>query len=834
MDHDAATAIEFLYELYRGTEDGCLSIVGIEHHSGRIDVRWGSVADLASIKDHVDELAPARDVYFGVAPRRAQLSGNRRGGDADCQSIPALWVDVDIADQLRHRDNGKLPRSRVDAQALITAFPLRLTAVVHSGGGYQPWWALAEPIDAEEAELLLARWHATWDRIAASLGFAIDPVFDLARVMRLPGTVNRKVPEDLLPVKVAADWSLRYGFADLDEVLDEPPEQEQRQERGGEPWLERDWFNERNSGHDVLVRARFTVQPKARSGQTHYSRPDREGGPGRSATVYSDDGHTTVWSNAVGVPTFRPFDAWGLYTFLNHAGDFAAASKAVRDQLGAEWQAKAEGSTPDEWEDPLPLIPQASLPTFPTEALPSWVGAYVRALAESLQVPLDLPASLALSAMAAATGGRAQVEVTADWIEPTNLFTVTVLPSGERKSATVRAVSKPLRDFEQSSAKVVEQQIFEAESFRKAAKRARDLAEAEWAKADEAGRQAATEALKAAAVMAESVTVPVAPRLLADDATPEALALLMAQHGGRMALLSPEGGIFDIIAGRYGGDVNLDIYLKGHAGDAHRVDRIGRASEYIDTPALTLGLAVQPDVARSIATRPGFRGRGLLARNLYTLPMPMVGRRRSDPQLVESVLRTQYEETLRELVTVMAEWVEPMRLTLTACARDAVMAYLDRNERRLGLHGDLSSITDWGSKLPGAMVRIAGGLHLAEHRGDAYRSPIQSSSIARAVDIADFYVPHALAVFDLMGADASREDAHAVLRWLMSKHLNEFSRRDAFVAHRSRFPRVDALDPVLVMLQEHGWIRPVASPKMGKRGGRPSSPKFEVHPRARD
>jgi hypothetical protein len=135
VDHDAATAIEFLEELYRGTEDGWLSVVGIDP-SGRVDVGWGPVADGGSVKDHINEFAPGRDVYFGVAPRREQLPGNRRGGDADCRSIPALWIDVDIADSRRHRDNGKLPRSRIDAQGLINAFPLRPTAVVNSGGGY--------------------------------------------------------------------------------------------------------------------------------------------------------------------------------------------------------------------------------------------------------------------------------------------------------------------------------------------------------------------------------------------------------------------------------------------------------------------------------------------------------------------------------------------------------------------------------------------------------------------------------------------------------------------------------------------------------------------------
>jgi hypothetical protein len=121
--------------------------------------------------------------------------------------------------------------------------------------------------------------------------------------------------------------------------------------------------------------------------------------------------------------------------------------------------------------------------------------------------------------------------------------------------------------------------------------------------------------------------VPPLPRWLVDDATPEALAGLLATYG-RIALLSPEGDVFDQMAGRYNqAGPNLGVYLKGHAGDLLKVDRRGRPPEYVERPCLTIGLAVQPEVLRGLAGRPGFGGRGLLARFLYSLPESLVGRR---------------------------------------------------------------------------------------------------------------------------------------------------------------------------------------------------------------
>src|SRR5215211_3022291 len=89
----------------------------------------------------------------------------------------------------------------------------------------------------------------------------------------------------------------------------------------------------------------------------------------------------------------------------------------------------------------------------------------------------------------------------------------------------------------------------------------------------------------ARAAEAASLTVPPVPRWLADDATPEALAGLLASYG-RIALLSPEGDVFDQMAGRYNqaSGPNLGVYLKGHAGDLLKVDRRGRPPEYVQRP----------------------------------------------------------------------------------------------------------------------------------------------------------------------------------------------------------------------------------------------------------
>jgi replicative DNA helicase len=90
----------------------------------------------------------------------------------------------------------------------------------------------------------------------------------------------------------------------------------------------------------------------------------------------------------------------------------------------------------------------------------------------------------------------------------------------------------------------------------------------------------------ARAAEAANLIVPPIPRWLVDDATPEALAGLLATYG-RIARLSPEGDVFDQMAGRYNQQTgpNLGVYLKGHAGDLLKVDRRGRPPNTSNAPA---------------------------------------------------------------------------------------------------------------------------------------------------------------------------------------------------------------------------------------------------------
>jgi replicative DNA helicase len=518
----------------------------------------------------------------------------------------------------------------------------------------------------------------------------------------------------------------------------------------------------------------------------------------------------------------------------------ADADPAALAHLAAELANATTTATggPRGWEPPIPLGAAGTLPAFPVEVLPGWLGQYVAAVATATQTPPDLGGMLALAVLSTVAAGAVEIQPRPGWQEPLCLFVAVGMDAGARKSGVFTALTRPLADFERDQATAALPTITEQATLRRIAEQAAAHAEAAASKAPpEQVRDKQAEAIARAAEAANLVVPPV-PRWLVDDATPEALAGLLAAYG-RIALLSPEGDVFDQMAGRYNPTAgpNLGVYLKGHAGDLLKVDRRGRPPEYVDRPCLTIGLTVQPDVLRGLADRPGFRGRGLLARFLYSLPPSLVGRRQPGAPPVPPALADRYAvelQTLAASLTTPASLAGdgPTVLTLAPDAGELLLNFERALEPQLAAGtGDLAHLAGWAAKLTGATCRIAALLHLAAHLRDGWARPVAADTLAGAIRLAGYLVNHALAVFDLMGADPRIDDARWLLDWINRTGHQQFTRRDAHhAAPRGRFRKATDLDPPLALLEEHGYLRRADTEQAGPKGGRPPSPRFLVNP----
>lgn len=483
--------------------------------------------------------------------------------------------------------------------------------------------------------------------------------------------------------------------------------------------------------------------------------------------------------------------------------------------------------SPDAWEPAAPLR-NMTVPSFPTETLTPWLREFVEAVAEATQTPVDLAGMTGLAVLATCAAGVYEVSPCDGWCEPLNLWTAPALDPGNRKTAVFRDLTQPISDFEAELIAAAKVEVGIARSRRRTkehmlAKAERDASQG---KPDERMR-AESEAARLAAEL-EETPEPVIPRLIADDVTPEAAASLLAEQRGCIAILSAEGGVFDIMAGRYsgGGAPNLDVFLKGHAGDALRIDRKGRAAEVVQHPALTLGLVVQPDVLRGMIEKPSFRGRGLLGRFLYSMPESKLGRRNTAPPPVPETVRYEYRNAVRALLSQRsAAWAGPSLIRFSTSAWTELAAFQQWLEPQLAPDGTLGTMNDWAGKLGGAVVRIAGLLHLADHQnGD-----VRASTVVRAIEIGKYLIPHARAAYLEMGGDPAVAQAEIVLRWIKRSGQATLTRRDIFEGTKGRFQRVNALDPIIAILTEHGYLREIPMPMRAGPGRRPS-PTYEVNP----
>lgn len=516
-------------------------------------------------------------------------------------------------------------------------------------------------------------------------------------------------------------------------------------------------------------------------------------------------------------------------TKVTDFNDLAAVAglDAVKAVVDGTLTAKAATSNQvRNWPDPI-LPGGLTPPELPASLFPGWLGEMCNAVSKSTQTPAALSMMVGLAVLAAVLQRRFEVAPFGDdYTEPLALWTLTAMPSGARKSAVFNAMTSPLLRWEKFETERTRQERGRIASARRVSeKRIERLLQDAAKAADDAERERIREEIQQ-----EKDSMPAelrAPRLFTEDVTAERLQAMLSEYGERMALLSDEAGIFQVMAGLYsGGTANLDAFLKGHAGTAMRVDRAGREA-HVDKPALTFGLAVQPGVLAEVASCRRFRDSGLLARFLYSMPESNVGkrdvrRREAVPEMVSRL----YEANLFKLLEdVPAVPTAPKVLPLSEPAFDAWADFAQDIEDGQGEGGRYEAISDWTSKLPGAVARVAALLELA-HSGTTAEQVGEKAAL-NAIELGQLLVPHAQAAFGLLGADGIEADARHVLNWVRACGKIEFSRPECQKALEGRFRSVERLIKALKRLEEQHIVRAYSRPNKGVR----PTPMYEVNPK---
>lgn len=419
------------------------------------------------------------------------------------------------------------------------------------------------------------------------------------------------------------------------------------------------------------------------------------------------------------------------------------------------------------WKKLLPIDEAVPLPAFPWHLLPASGRDMIKSLAFANQVDAGMVGGCYLAVLATALSKKIEVDLITHR-EPVNIYIVNIAQSGERKSSTLREMTCTVYHD------------------------------------------------------------PLAGRInVVDDVTTEALADLMADNDERISIISAEGGIFSIISGLYTErNPNIDIFLKGHSGDFWSCHRIGRDPKRMQHPALTMCLCVQPDVIKEVCSNKRFRGRGLLARFLYCHCGSNIGQRKRHHVTIPPALKIQYEEHIQNLMKIPFT-PQPHIITLDRDAHKRWDIYYDNIENEMKPGRGLANITDWGSKLPGAVARIAGLLHMAEHGETGLIKPISAGIVGAACKIGTYYKKHAVETFRLMGNDPALGFAKKIVEYIYAQRPQYFKGRDV-LANKNAFKSMEEVNAGVRVLARHQYLREVITAQ--NKRGRPQAAVYEVNP----
>ena len=489
------------------------------------------------------------------------------------------------------------------------------------------------------------------------------------------------------------------------------------------------------------------------------------------------------------------------------------------------------GSWPTEPNLPGPPTPS----DLPLDALPPSLHDHVLSVAAATQTPTDMGAMLALASVSAALRGAAEVAVDGrGWREPTNLYTAIIMDSGARKSPVYARTTEPILEWEAA----------ERERIGPDWRRARDHADVAKAKlahvsgAAARGKATRTEVEDARAELeAAEAAVPILPRLVASDATPEQLVRLMAEQGGAMALLGPEADVLGIADGRYSDAARFDELLRAWGGESLTVDRVSRDAVHVERPALTLGICLQPGVLEDLRHARAFRGRGLMARVLWVAPPSTVGYRLTgrDVPALDTAAADRYDRTLRSLLDACRPG-ELHTLRIAPAALDVLYGLEADLEVEMRDGGRLAGIPDAAAKMHGQAVRLAALLEMAARAEDGrplWTEPVGRWAMDGAGRLVKALTTHALHVLGSAGMDAHTADLVYLLRRIRELPLGS-TVRDLHVAVQGRSSIATADSPgeyladLLDGLVERGCIR--LAPVQRDGPGRPPSPVIELHP----
>lgn len=473
---------------------------------------------------------------------------------------------------------------------------------------------------------------------------------------------------------------------------------------------------------------------------------------------YADDvARLATTAAAKSVRIVRLVELWAGMPEGGDMADLVEHRGGDVDPIRAEVEALTDKTNADTVTPDAPAVP--AFTSFPADVLPKPIRGFVTEAAKAIGCDASYIALPLLSGLASAIGNTHRIALKRGWTEPAIVWTAIVGDSGTAKSPALELGLRPIRKRQHEAMKRHAEAMKEyADAL---AMHERDAAQWKRSKSD-TPPPAKPEA-------------PITDRCWTDDATTEALAVLLQQNPRGLLMVRDElAGWFNFdryAGGKGGGDAAK--WLEMFGGRPMVVDRKTGGTLYVPRAAVSIAGGIQPETLRR-ALGQEHRDNGLAARLLLTCP-PRKPKRWTEADVnadTEAAVAMVFDRLFG--LTPETDDNGDERPRLVTLAEDGKRAwvtfYNEHAGEQVNLSGDEAAA--W-SKLEGYAARLALVVHLTRWAaGDAtLRDParVDEASIAAGVVLARWFGDEARRVYAILSESDDDRESRRLVEWIDRK-----------------------------------------------------------------
>lgn len=212
-------AKEFMAELYKGVPADKATYLFTCPDNATYPFTIGSMDRML---EKAMRLTQTKDVYFGLHLMDELPPPGKRSSVEKISCMSFIHEEYDVKGPAHKEQN--LPETLEELLSFLHGLECPPSIVVHSGNGVHTYWLLQEYITVTEEnrgwiKRIVKGYEKHTHRLGTERGWKFDPVADLARVLRIPGTLNHKSDPPKQAVVIEANLT-RYPLSAFEKHAD--------------------------------------------------------------------------------------------------------------------------------------------------------------------------------------------------------------------------------------------------------------------------------------------------------------------------------------------------------------------------------------------------------------------------------------------------------------------------------------------------------------------------------------------------------------------------------------------------------------------------------------